>query len=339
MTKIQISGTNGKSDILIGESISNFYRYVDGKRVVVITDTHVQQLYGQLWSELPTIITEPGENAKTLQTVEKIIHELLQLNAGRNTFLLGIGGGIVCDITGFVASIFMRGIRFGFVSTTLLSQVDASVGGKNGVNFEGFKNMVGVFNQPDFVLCDPDVLLTLPKDEISNGFAEIVKHAIIKDEKLFEFLEKNSGILLDLEKGAMQHVVKTSVEIKAAIVNSDEKEHGERRLLNFGHTFGHAIEKVTGLSHGKSVSLGMVIASRLSSEMGYLKEYHYERIKNLLTRLNLPVTAELDNFRVLEAIMKDKKREDDSIYFILPEKPGSVFIESLSMKKIMNFKL
>jgi 3-dehydroquinate synthase len=338
MTKIQISGAIGKSDIFIGESISSFYRYVDGKRIVIITDTNVEQLYGQLWSELPTIITEPGENNKTLKTVEKIIHQLLQLNAGRNTFLLGIGGGIVCDITGFVASIFMRGVRFGFVSTTLLSQVDASVGGKNGVNFEGYKNMVGVFNQPEFVLCDPDVLQTLPVEEITNGFAEIVKYAIIRDERLFEFLEKNSGILLQLEKEAMKYVVKTSVQIKAAIVNSDEKELGERRLLNFGHTFGHAIEKVTGLSHGKSVSLGMVIASKLSTEMGYLKEYHFERIKNLLTRLNLPVTAELENFRVMEAITKDKKREDDSIYFILPEKPGSVFIESLPMKKILNFK-
>lgn len=338
MTKIQISGANGKSDILIGESISNFYRYVDGKRVVVITDVNVQQLYGQLWSEFPTIITEPGEDAKNLRAIEKIIHELLQVNAGRNTFLLGIGGGIVCDITGFVASIFMRGVRFGFISTTLLSQVDGSIGGKNGVNFEGYKNMVGVFNQPEFVLCDPDVLLTLTKDEISNGFAEIVKHAIIKDEKLFDFLEKNTDILLNLTKGAIQYVVKTSVEIKAAIVNNDEKEQGERRLLNFGHTFGHAIEKVTGLSHGKSVSLGMVIASRLSSEMGYLKEYHFERIKNLLSRLNLPVMAELDNSRIMEAIMKDKKRQDDSLHFVLPEKPGSAFIEELPLKKIMHFR-
>jgi len=338
VTTIHITGTHGKSDILVGESISNFYRYVVGKRVVIVTDTNVQGLYGQLWSDLPVVVIEQGENAKTLGTIEKIIHQLLQLNAGRNTFLLGIGGGIVSDITGFVASIFMRGIRFGFVSTTLLSQVDASVGGKNGVNFEGFKNMIGVFNQPDFVICDPDVLQTLPKEEISNGFAEIVKHAIIKDEKLFDFLEKNAGMLLNLERGAMQHVVKTSVEIKAAIVNSDEKEHGERRLLNFGHTFGHAIEKVTGLSHGKSVSIGMVIASKLSCEMGFLKEFHFERIKNLLLRLGLPVNAELDYFKVLDAIMKDKKCEDDSIYFILPEKPGSAFIEALPLKKIMNFQ-
>jgi len=337
MTTIQISGSVNKSEILVGESISNFYQYVPGNRIVVVTDINVHRLYGQFWSDFPAIVLETGEDAKTLQTVEKIVHELLLLNAGRNTFLLGIGGGIVCDITGFAASIFMRGLRFGFISTTLLSQVDASVGGKNGVNFDGFKNVVGVFNQPDFVICDPEVLHTLPKEEISNGFAEIVKHAIIRDEKLFEFLEKSTGPLQNLDKEAIQHVVETSVRIKADIVNRDENEKGERRLLNFGHTFGHAIEKVTGSSHGKSVSLGMVIACRLSLEMGYLKDSDFERIIVLLKKLYLPIEGAFDFARIREAIIKDKKREDDSIHFVLTERPGSAFVEKLPVEKILNF--
>lgn len=338
MNTFEIRGNQGISKILTGEKLAAYRNFCIGRQVVVITDANVQRLYGHHWTDLPVIITDPGEAAKNLLSIEKIVHELLQLNADRNTFLLGVGGGIVCDMTGFTASIYMRGVRFGYVATTLLAQVDASVGGKNGVNFEKYKNTIGVFNQPDFVICDPEALQTLPDNEISNGFAEIIKHAIIKDEALFSFIENNTTNLLNLDKEVIEHVVQTSVKIKAELVNDDEKDQGIRRLLNFGHTFGHAIEKTTGLGHGKAVSLGMVIASKLSADMGYLTASDVERIKRLLMKFNLPVEIDLNFAEILDAISKDKKREGDSIHFILAEKIGKAIIKELPMNKIINFQ-
>ena len=164
--------------------------------------------------------------------------------ADRASFIVGIGGGIVCDVTGYAASTYLRGLKFGFVASTLLAQVDAAVGGKNGVNWEGYKNMIGVFNQPDFVICDPLLLRTLPRREVLSGMAEVVKHALIADAGLFSYLEENGSGVLDLRPEVMERLVCDSVRIKSSIVNRDEREKGERRLLNFGHTFGHALEKV-----------------------------------------------------------------------------------------------
>ncbi len=188
----------------------------------------------------------------------------------RTAFIVGIGGGIVCDITGFVASTYLRGVRFGFAATTLLAQVDASAGGKNGVNFSGYKNMVGMFNQPEFVICDPEVLQTLSERDRGCGLAEIVKHAAIADDGLFCYLEENVGEVLALSPPTVRRMVYDSVVIKSEIVNRDEKETGERRKLNFGHTFGHAVEKITGAPHGEAVSIGMMVAARLSARRGYL---------------------------------------------------------------------
>jgi 3-dehydroquinate synthase len=329
MTSIKISGKTGSSEIFIGESISNFWEYLPKGKTIVITDGRVNELYGKLWQEFPSIVIGQGESNKTIATLTLIIHQLLELNADRKTFILGIGGGIVCDVAGFAASVFMRGLKFGFISTTLLSQVDASVGGKNGVNFEGYKNIVGVFNQPEFVLCDPSVLKTLDRSEISNGLAEIVKHALIADAGMFDFLEKNISSLLSLDEDVINHVVTRSVEVKSAIVNLDEKEQGERRKLNFGHTFGHAIEKVAKISHGNAVSLGMVIAARYSHERGKLNKSDLDRIINLLKKLELPVVIDFDYDQILEALLKDKKREDNNIYFVSLKKIGQAVVEEL----------
>jgi 3-dehydroquinate synthase len=205
-----------------------------------------------------------------LETVTTIFNQLVDMEVDRSTLILGIGGGIVCDIAGFVASTYMRGTPFGFVSTTLLSQVDASVGGKNGVNFGGYKNMVGVFNQPEFVVCDMMLLKTLPFREIQCGFAEIIKHGAIADHRMLDFIENHRDAALDLESRIVEHLVYRSVEIKAGVVTRDEREKGERRKLNFGHTFGHAIEKLTGIPHGEAVGIGMVMAAALSVKKGLL---------------------------------------------------------------------
>jgi 3-dehydroquinate synthase len=208
------------------------------------------------------------------------------------------------------------------------------VGGKNGVNFQGYKNMVGVFSQPEFVMCDLNLLNTLPEKEILCGLAEIVKHAVIEGVDLFKYLEGHYQNALALDAGVIEKLVYDSVVIKSAIVNRDEKEKGERRKLNFGHTFGHAIEKTTGIPHGEAVSAGMVIASELSVKRGYLLAKIAERIKILLQKLKLPTSLQADRKTVLDALRKDKKRRGDHINFVLLEDIGKPFIDQISIKEL-----
>lgn len=326
--------TSGKeSRILVGQSISRLTDLVPS-HAVIITDQVVNDLYGEYWKDYRTIITGQGEKNKTTATVEEIFRRLLEFSIDRSGFILGIGGGIVCDIAGFVASTYMRGIKFGFVPTTLLAQVDASIGGKNGVNFQGYKNMIGTFNQPDFILSDPKVLKSLPAEERSNGFAEIVKHALIADEDLFVYIEKHIDEMLNLNSQVINYLIKRSVEIKSSIVNLDEREKGERRKLNFGHTFGHAIEKATGISHGKAVSLGSVTASRFSLNRGYLKEYDFERIQNVLEKLKLPIKGDFDKNKILSALLRDKKREQERIHFVLLSSIGHAVVDQISIEEV-----
>ena len=329
MTKFTINGSAGISEITVGESFKNFREYLPGGQTIIITDKNVNELYGHFWKDFPTIIIGTGEKIKTLATVNKIYSQLMKLQADRSAFIVGISGGIVCDIAGFVASTYLRGIRFGFVPTTLLAQVDASVGGKNGVNFKGFKNIIGTFNQPEFVICDPEVLHSLPGIELSNGFAEIVKHTLIADDQMFSYLENNYENALNLDYEVISKLVAHSIRIKSGIVNRDEKESGERRLLNFGHTFGHAIEKISGISHGQAVSLGMVIAARLSQDLGYLSFEAAGQIKNLLLHFGLPVEGNFDYEKLIKAILKDKKRTAERIAFILLTKIGEAKVAEI----------
>jgi 3-dehydroquinate synthase len=309
-------------------------RYIPVAKPIIITDANVGKLYplDAIAGHVITIGT--GEANKTLDTVEEIYAQLLSIQADRSAFIVGIGGGMVCDITGFAASTFMRGVRFGFVATTLLAQVDASVGGKNGVNFQGYKNMVGLFHQPEFVICDLECLKTLPAREISCGLAEIVKHAAIADAALFEYIENHAQSILALDRAAIEKLVLASVRIKAAIVSRDETEKGERRLLNFGHTFGHAIEKVNSMTHGEAVSLGMVMASALSVRKGLLTAQEDQRLRNLLKRLQLPSNFASNPQNILDAITKDKKRAADRIHFVLLAGMGNAVVESIAIAEL-----
>ncbi|MBW1724317.1 MAG: 3-dehydroquinate synthase [Deltaproteobacteria bacterium] len=336
MKILKIHGDTGSSVIRVGETLERLDKYIPPENVVIITDINVKNLYGHKFPPHPVITVETGEKIKTLHTVEYICEELVALGADRSTFIVGIGGGIVCDITGFVASIYLRGVRFGFVSSTLLSQVDASVGGKNGVNFKGYKNMIGVFSQPEFVICDLNLLKTLPKKEILCGLAEIVKHAVIGDADLFTYLEEQYKKALDMDMGVVEKLVyeSESIVIKSGIVNRDELEKGERRKLNFGHTFGHAIEKTTGVPHGEAVSAGMVIASALSVKRGFLPAKDGERIKNLLRNLRLPTHLKADRKMVLDALKKDKKRQGDRIYFVWLNEIGNAFVDRIPMGEL-----
>ncbi|MBW1829699.1 MAG: 3-dehydroquinate synthase, partial [Deltaproteobacteria bacterium] len=283
MRTLEIKGITGTSRIMVGERLENLKDYIPADKFVIITDKNVGQIYGKDFPECEIIQISTGEKIKNIETLQYIYEKLLALEADRSVFIIGIGGGIVCDIAGFIASTYLRGVRFGFVSSTLLAQVDASVGGKNGVNFHGYKNMIGNFNQPEFVICDMNLLKTLPKREVLCGFGEIAKHAFIGDAGMCEFLEENYKKALNLDEEVITRLVYDSVVIKSTIVNRDEREEGERKKLNFGHTFGHAIEKTTDiLLHGEAISVGMVVASHLSASKGLLSKQDVERIETLL---------------------------------------------------------
>jgi 3-dehydroquinate synthase len=336
MKSAVIHGMSNDSLVMIGESINNLTEYLSGKEAIIITDVNVHRQYHHLIHSDKIIQIGTGEGIKNLDTVKDIIGKLIEMEVDRTTFIVGIGGGIVCDIAGFTASIYERGLRFGFVPTTLLSQVDASVGGKNGVNFEGYKNMVGVINQPEFVLCDPDLLKTLPEKELLNGCAEIVKHAAIADPELFNYLEENYKGILSLDNNIIEKVVYDSVMIKSGIVNRDELERGERRKLNFGHTLGHALEKTTGISHGEAVSAGMAAAAMISENMGLLKRKDRIRIEKLLNNLGLPTSIQADNKRIIDAVSKDKKREKDRIHFVLLEGIGKAIVQGIPIEELQS---
>jgi len=334
MQTIKIQSNDKISRILIGERLENVSRLIPAGQVVVVTDTNVSHWHGSKFLHADIITIGTGEKIKTLKTVKEIYARLLELKADRSTFIVGIGGGVVCDIAGFVASTYMRGLRFGFVPSTLLAQVDASVGGKNGVNFKGYKNMVGVFNQPEFVICDPRLLATLPNREILSGLGEILKHAAIADAGMFAFLEGNYAKALALDLPVIQKLVSDSVIIKSSIVNRDEQEKGERRKLNFGHTFGHAIEKTAGISHGEAVGAGMLVACRLAARKGLLGRSAVKRFKTLMTRLDLPTDIKGKPAALLDAIHKDKKREGSKIHFVLLNAIGSSVVVEMPIKEL-----
>ena len=334
MKVLEIHGSTGDSTILIGESLQNITKYINADRVLIITDANVKDHYLKNFPSREVIEIGTGEQIKNLDTVQSIYGKLMDIGADRSSFILGIGGGIVCDIAGFVASTYLRGIRFGFVPSTLLAQVDASVGGKNGVNFGGYKNMVGVFSQPEFVICDSTLLRTLPKKEISSGFAEIVKHAAIGNGPLFSYLEEHHEKALHLDDKVIEKLLYDSLIIKSSIVEKDEKEKGERRKLNFGHTLGHAIEKTTGVPHGEAVSAGMVLASNISFKKGYLSTEDAKRIEELLEKLILPTRLQLDRKKIFDALRKDKKRREDSIHFVLLDGIGHAVVEVITINEL-----
>ena len=325
------------SRILIGESLENVKKYLPHDRVIIITDENVSRLYKDEFPDFPVITIGAGEKIKTIDTVGEITDEFIRLGVDRGSFILGIGGGVVCDIAGFVASIYMRGLGFGYVSTTLLSQVDASVGGKTGVNFRGYKNMLGSFRQPEFVLCDADMLKTLPEQDYRSGFAEVVKYGVIKDRELFNYLSNHHDEIKNREIAFLSKIVSDSIKIKAGVVRKDPTEQGYRRILNFGHTFGHAIESVFGLTHGESVSLGMIIASDISVKNGLLNKKETGYLKKLLSDLNLIDQTKYDYARLASAIGKDKKKNKDMIHFVCITSIGVAKIIPVAVEELKTF--
>ncbi|MCS7281673.1 MAG: 3-dehydroquinate synthase [Desulfobacterota bacterium] len=304
-----------------------------GKKTVYLFDERVWEIYGKSIDPRIVIRIEAKERNKNLKTVQNIYKKLLELEADRYTYLVGVGGGVTLDITGFVGSTFMRGMPFGFLPTSLLAQVDAAFGGKNGVNFCGIKNLVGTITQPSFVIIDPGFLKTLPSCEWENGFAEVIKYGIIASKDLFETLESLPVSRLK-DSDLITKIIYESLLIKASIVAKDRTDFGERRKLNFGHTFGHAIEMACQLSHGRAISVGMMAEIEFSRELGLLSKSDISRIENLLGKFGLPTDYEPFFSKALKKIKADKKKEGDSISIVLIEGIGRSRIEKVKIEAI-----
>ncbi|MDP5213317.1 3-dehydroquinate synthase [Pseudoalteromonas tunicata] len=317
----------------IFEAGVNLLDYIKTRRPVVVTNETVAPLYlDLLLNKLAPcdplhIVLPDGEQYKTLEYFEKVSAFLLENNCGRDTCLIALGGGVIGDLTGFVAACYQRGVPFIQIPTTLLSQVDSSVGGKTAVNHPLGKNMIGAFYQPDLVLIDTNSLITLPEREFAAGMAEVIKYGLIYDTELFAYLEQHVEQIKAQSTEHLQHIIFRCCQIKALIVAEDETEQGQRALLNLGHTFGHAIEAQMGYGnwlHGEAVAAGMVMASKLSYQRGKLSNVELQRIINLLMAYDLPTLFPqemgLDVF--VKHMKKDKKNKLGTIRFILPKNFG-----------------
>ncbi|MBC7888173.1 MAG: 3-dehydroquinate synthase [Ferruginibacter sp.] len=298
---------------------------------ILITDENVFSSQPEKFSGWKIIVIKPGEEFKQQAAVDYIFGQLIGYEADRRTFIVGIGGGVVTDIAGYAASVYMRGLKFGFVPTTVLAMVDASIGGKNGVDVGVYKNLVGLIKQPEFLLFDYSFLQTLPQDQWVNGFAEIIKHACIKDEVLFALLEKETLENFQADSTKLADLVEKNVGIKTTVVLKDEFENGDRKLLNFGHTLGHAIENNYQLLHGHAISIGMVAACIISEEINNFYSVEKERVIRLLEKYHLPVHLQFDREKIWDILKMDKKRSGNAMNFVLLNKIGEAVIQSIPL--------
>lgn len=297
-------------------------------KIAVLTDKTIASLWlDELKKEIKEkfieIIVEPGEKAKNLKTCQIIWKKMLEEKMDRSSLLINFGGGVICDLGGFVASVYMRGINFINIPTTLLAMVDASVGGKTGVNFNSFKNLIGTFAYPLEIVLGVNFLKTLPERIFTEGFAEIIKHGIIADNKYFNFVSSKKP--KEFTQKELKKIIKRSIEIKSTIVNDDKKEKGKRKILNFGHTIGHAIESqfIGKILHGEAVALGMIAESKLANFLGLLPKDDFEKITIAIEKTGLPIKIKNLNLKfILEKITKDKKNRQGKILFSLPKKIG-----------------
>lgn len=312
-----------RSRVVVGSVGEWLPRLLPQKRVIVVSDTNIDRHYHSLIEPYDHVLIGLGETSKTLRTLDVIYRRFIELGVDRSCFVLAVGGGIVTDVAGFAASTFMRGVEFGFISTSLLGQVDASVGGKNGVNVDGYKNMVGTFTQPRFVVCDVNLLRTLSAREFRTGLAEIIKAGVIGDATLFEMLEQADFSTLQRDSDTLREMVYRAVKVKADIVERDERESGDRRLLNLGHTLAHAIEKSSSkFNHGEAVAVGLAMIADVAAKQGLLAVEDKERILNLLQRAGFALEPPVEVRTLLKAVKRDKKAEGNDIYIVFPRAIG-----------------
>ncbi len=345
-TKVHVALSERSYDIEIGAGLlphagQSILNRTSCSHAVVITDSNVESLYGQrIVDSLEqagvrvNIATVPaGEATKSASHADQLWRLMLEFAADRKSIVVAVGGGVVGDLAGFIAATYGRGIRFVQVPTTLLAQVDSSVGGKVGINLPGAKNMVGAFWQPESVVIDTEVLNSLPVREYRAGLAEVVKYGVILDADFFKYLEANIDGLNNREPSVMRHIVARSCELKAQVVSADEREEtGVRAVLNYGHTFCHAFEAETGYGtylHGEAVAIGMLCASRLAESMGRIDAETTRRQHDLLSALGLPLTVpDISHDVLIRSMQKDKKTEHGKLRFVLPTRMGHVELVS-----------
>ena len=313
-----------------------FEKQIDKNNCILLTDKNVYKHHSSQLKKFKSIVISAGEEFKNQNTITFIIDELIKLGADRSTTLVGIGGGVITDMAGYVAAIYMRGIKCVLVPTTLLAMVDAAIGGKNGIDVGIFKNMVGTIKQPNQLIIDTRFLKTLPQQEWINGFAEIIKHACIKNKSLFNELKNNNITFYQKNTKQLIQLIHTNAELKTKVVKNDEFEKYDRMLLNFGHTLAHAIENSYKLPHGFAVAIGMVYASRISEKLKGFKET--QQLIDLLNQYQLPTTFDFDWKLAYDNLLKDKKKIKNSINYVLLSKIGKseVFpVDKNELKKIM----
>lgn len=330
-------------DIVFSESFEDLTKELEKleiitKKVCVITDSHVKDLYGE---EVMSLLSgkcagsflyyfQAGEENKTLDTVRDIYRFLIERKFERKDLLIALGGGVTGDITGFTAATYLRGVDFVQIPTTLLSQADSSIGGKTGVDFDGYKNMVGAFYMPRLVYMNISTLKTLDDRQFYSGFAEVMKHGLIKDGKFYEWLLENMYEICDRDVETLLEMVLRSCNIKKLVVEKDPTEKGERALLNFGHTIGHAIEKLRNftMTHGECVALGCIAAAYISWKHEWLSMEEYYEIRDMFVPFNLPISLEdIKPEEILALTKSDKKMENGTIRFILLKKVGKALID------------
>lgn len=301
---------------------------------IIITDSNIWAQYHSFFSNYKAIVVKAGEQSKSLETVQEVCMQLAQFQAHKTNTLVGIGGGMVTDFTGFVATTYMRGLAFGFIPTTVLAMVDAAIGGKNAVNLGLHKNMLGIIRQPSFIAYHYPLLGTLPLQEWSSGFAEIIKYALIADVQLFQTLKASS--LHDIKENlpALQQIITQCIAHKNQIVLADEHEQNIRKILNFGHTTGHAFETLYELKHGQAVALGMIVALIASEQQLQLSTSIRPQLVALLQQYQLPTTLSFDTDAVIDTLKMDKKRKGNAIDFILLAHTGKAVIHPLSLDAI-----
>jgi 3-dehydroquinate synthase len=336
MRSIPVRLSHTSYDILVGAGVfANLEQHLEAAGLkppfFVISQPRIFKAIGKpLKKRFPVALIPDGERAKTLATVSRLLDRMVALKFTRQSTVVAVGGGVVGDVSGFVASIYMRGIPVVQVPTTLLAQVDSSIGGKTGVNHRAGKNLIGTFYQPKLVLSDPLVLKTLPEREYTSGLYEAIKYGIIRDPELFEDFERNSAAFLQRDTEAVERLVGRCAAIKADVVMNDEKESDLRRILNFGHTVGHGLEaaaKYTRIKHGEAVGYGMIAAARIGQALDKLPEQGRARIEETIGGLGrLPFLNGLKAKDVLQALQHDKKIKDGAVHFVLPRAIGQVEI-------------
>lgn len=332
MRKKTYTFSNSQVDYFFDADFSHLEKLVSKEQAVVITDEHIFDKHKRKFKGWNTIVLKPGEAYKVQQTVDMIIDQLIAFGADRKTTLIGVGGGVVTDMTGYVAGVYMRGIACGFVPTSILAMVDASIGGKNGIDVGVYKNMVGLIRQPKFLLYDHSFLKSLPKEEWQNGFAEIIKHACIKDAAMFALLQANSLASFKKDPAKLAALIQRNALIKTKVVVADEFEQADRKLLNFGHTLGHAIENMYELSHGQAISIGMTYASVMSQQILGFKDA--EAVIALLAKYGLPTFADFDKKKAFKTLQMDKKKQAQGISYVLLQKIGKGVIQPLSFQEL-----